>query len=135
MRIDWCYVCKKPHALFDEEEFERLWRMFRRGFEAQEDFRREFHLPLTGTLGWGERFAPLWLLYEKVTGHPFNGPRDHQVSSWLWHSRLASFGPPCPYCGKLLRNKMAKQCFECGMDWHDPQNVTGRKAWPPCDGT
>lgn len=25
---------------------------------------------------------------------------------------------PCPYCGRLLRTDLAKQCFECGKDWH-----------------
>ncbi len=27
-------------------------------------------------------------------------------------------GKPCPYCGKPLRTDQARQCFECGMDWH-----------------
>jgi hypothetical protein len=26
---------------------------------------------------------------------------------------------PCPQCGKSLRTKLAKQCFECGADWHE----------------
>jgi hypothetical protein len=34
---------------------------------------------------------------------------------------------PCPYCGKRLLSAVAKQCFECGMDWHDPSNVVCRK--------
>lgn len=33
---------------------------------------------------------------------------------------------PCPYCGKDLRTDKAKQCLECGMDWHDPNNVIRR---------
>jgi hypothetical protein len=32
----------------------------------------------------------------------------------------------CPYCGAELRSAKAKQCFDCGMDWHDPANVIGR---------
>lgn len=28
-------------------------------------------------------------------------------------------GKPCPFCGKPLRTNLAKQCFECGKDWHD----------------
>ena len=26
--------------------------------------------------------------------------------------------PPCRFCGKQLRTKQAKQCVECGADWH-----------------
>lgn len=25
---------------------------------------------------------------------------------------------PCPKCGASLRSSLAKQCFECGADWH-----------------
>jgi hypothetical protein len=25
---------------------------------------------------------------------------------------------PCPHCGKPLRSNQAKQCFDCGADWH-----------------
>jgi SMI1 / KNR4 family (SUKH-1) len=25
---------------------------------------------------------------------------------------------PCPHCGRPLRSNRAKQCFECGADWH-----------------
>ncbi len=30
---------------------------------------------------------------------------------------------PCPYCGYPLNTPLAKQCFFCQMDWHDPNNV------------
>lgn len=33
---------------------------------------------------------------------------------------------PCPYCGKDLGNEEARQCFSCGMDWHNPENVVQR---------
>lgn len=26
--------------------------------------------------------------------------------------------PPCNFCGRQLRTKQAKQCVECGADWH-----------------
>lgn len=26
--------------------------------------------------------------------------------------------PPCPACGRPLRSPTARQCFECGADWH-----------------
>ncbi len=28
-------------------------------------------------------------------------------------------GKPCPYWGKPLSTDQARQCFECGRDWHD----------------
>lgn len=30
---------------------------------------------------------------------------------------------PCPFCGKMLRTATAQQCFECGKDWHDVNQV------------
>jgi retron-type reverse transcriptase len=37
-------------------------------------------------------------------------------------------GPPgiCPYCNTPLRTPDASQCFACGNDWHDPENVVQR---------
>ena len=35
-------------------------------------------------------------------------------------------GKPCPYCGRPLRTDRAKQCFECGADWHDAGNIIRR---------
>lgn len=35
-------------------------------------------------------------------------------------------GKPCPYCGSPLRTDLAKQCFECGTDWHDANNIIRR---------
>jgi hypothetical protein len=32
----------------------------------------------------------------------------------------------CAYCGQPLRTEQARQCFACGMDWHDPENVVRR---------
>lgn len=34
--------------------------------------------------------------------------------------------PVCPYCGNELPTKNAKQCFDCGMDWHDSSNPIRR---------
>jgi anti-anti-sigma regulatory factor len=36
----------------------------------------------------------------------------------------------CPYCPALLPTPRARQCFQCGMDWHDPDNVVCRKRRP-----
>jgi len=45
--------------------------------------------------------------------HPF-GPR-RPLRRWA--------GPPCLYCGLPLRTMLARQCLECGKDWHDPDNI------------
>jgi hypothetical protein len=37
-------------------------------------------------------------------------------------------GTSCPYCGERLRTQRAKQCSQCGMDWHDPDHVTRLKS-------
>jgi RNA-directed DNA polymerase len=36
----------------------------------------------------------------------------------------------CPYCGVPLRTAESKQCFVCGVDWHNPQRVTRRPISP-----
>ena len=33
---------------------------------------------------------------------------------------------PCPYCGNEIVSNKARQCMDCGMDWHDPDNVVQR---------
>ena len=35
-------------------------------------------------------------------------------------------GKPCPDSAKPLRADSAKQCFACGMDWHDASNIIQR---------
>ncbi|WP_375769027.1 hypothetical protein NR798_46405 [Archangium gephyra] len=35
--------------------------------------------------------------------------------------------PSCRYCGGPLRTARAAQCFGCGMDWHDPNNVVSNR--------
>jgi hypothetical protein len=32
--------------------------------------------------------------------------------------RMERTGTPCPHCGQPLRTDKAKQCFNCGSDWH-----------------
>lgn len=75
------------------------------------------------------RFQPVLDAYRELTGvqyeHRWDGTPPYPKG--VLHHRLAYFGPPCPYCRRFLRNKNAKQCFECGMDWHDPSRVVNRK--------
>ena len=49
-------------------------------------------------------------------------------------STKTSTGKPCPYCGKGLRTDRAKQCFECGTDWHDASNIIRRRDFRHPDG-
>ena len=61
---------------------------------------------LSSLTGCNLRWAKIWVL------HP-NGPQP----------KYRQDGPPCLYCGEVLRTAKAKQCLSCGMDWHDPNNV------------
>jgi len=63
---------------------------------------QEIHSAIGCSLSW----AKIWI------EHP-NGPIVEVTQK----------GPPCPYCRKPLRPELAKQCLECGMDWHDPRKV------------
>jgi hypothetical protein len=49
------------------------------------------------------------------------------ISEFFGKGKGRAPGPPCPYCGAPLRTDKAKQCFNCGMDWHDPANVVSRR--------
>jgi hypothetical protein len=67
--------------------------------------------------------------------------RFPQDPTWLAYTCFAdpnaSIGPTprkerarCPYCPAMLPTPQARQCFRCGMDWHDPKNVVCRKRRP-----
>jgi len=43
-----------------------------------------------------------------------------------WSERARQPEMPCPYCGQPLKSALAKQCFQCGLDWHDDDNVVRR---------
>ncbi len=61
---------------------------------------------IRGASGCNLAWAKIWLL------HP-DGPQPKRTESET----------PCPYCGKCLRTDKAKQCFHCGMDWHDSHHT------------
>jgi hypothetical protein len=48
---------------------------------------------------------------------------DRMIQAGGFTIRNESTGKHCPYCGKPLATDRAKQCFSCGMDWHDPDSV------------
>lgn len=99
-----CYHCgaRIPKFLDLESEVRRrIYELIRNGDEAGaiEALRAETGCP--------PEWARLWVT------HPF-GPRR---PARLW------VGPPCAYCGRPLRTRLARQCFDCGKDWHDPENI------------
>jgi len=53
---------------------------------------------------------PALTKYQEMTGFS-----ESNVNA-LWHHRLSDHGPPCRYCGKLLRTTTARRCLECGQD-------------------
>jgi hypothetical protein len=96
--------------------------------ELPEDY-RDPYLP---AILAGQVFA---LVAENATGEAVD-----QLMSWgiprsnafAWVARRfpngVYFPPPppampCPYCGVPLKTDLARQCLECGMDWHDPKHV------------
>jgi hypothetical protein len=41
-----------------------------------------------------------------------------------WRDEVQTPPPtPCPFCNEPLRTAKARQCYHCGADWHDPNNV------------
>ena len=60
--------------------------------------------------GWGLADAKMWV-DRTLEGHESTKTRT---------------GKPCRYCGRPLRTHSAKQCFECGTNWHDPSNIIRR---------
>jgi hypothetical protein len=139
MKIDWCWACKREHPMLDEAEFAAVWRAYQEAermlypLSTPNESPRERLLKLQASSELRERpaglnirqirFRPLQDAYENVTALKFEGDDPKMIM----HYRTSFYGPPCPYCGRLLRNRRASQCFVCGMDWHDPNNVINRK--------
>ncbi len=143
MKVDWCWACKRDHPILSEVEFGAVWRAYQEAegarfgtslrlsgtpHENRETLLRlqGSHMPSTvppGATNRQIRYQPLKDAYEKVTGLKFEGD-DPKV---ILHYRSSFYGPPCPFCGRLLRNERARQCFVCGMDWHDTAKVVCRR--------
>jgi hypothetical protein len=99
-----CYHCGARIPKFLDlatEDRSRIYNLARSGHEdaAVED--------LMTVMGCPREWARLWVT------HPL-GPRR---PARLW------IGPPCPQCARPLRTRLARQCFECGKDWHDSENL------------
>ncbi|WP_218131573.1 MULTISPECIES: zinc ribbon domain-containing protein [unclassified Paenibacillus] len=75
--------------------------------KATKDFRLKYGIPLDNAT-MHERFHPLRMEYEKITGMP---DLHHNA---IIHHRISDFGVPCSNCGKPFRTPNAKFCAECG---------------------
>jgi hypothetical protein len=105
--------------MLDDQEFDAVWQAWQAKLEVRRaQTRGRQATPVSATLV-EHAFGPLREAYELTTGLKFDGENPKVIM----HYRTSFYGPHCPYCGRLLRNQRARQCFECGMDWHDPQNV------------
>ncbi|HTF57888.1 MAG TPA: hypothetical protein VK661_11715 [Planctomycetota bacterium] len=99
-----CYHCGVRIPRFLDlgcEDASRIRSLVRSG---QEDAAVE---ELVKSIGCPLEWARIWVT------HPIGPRRPARV----WN------GPPCASCGRPLRTRMARQCCECGFDWHDPKNI------------
>src|SRR4051794_32000310 len=144
MKTDWCWACGHEHPMLNDQEFDAVWRAYQAALEGESNRQHAKKMDTGGTprerllkhqdhprpaLPAGVnsrqlRYHPLRDAYERVTGSKFEGD-DPKV---ILHYRASFYGPPCPHCGRLLRNPKARQCFECGTDWHDPEKVVCDKG-------
>jgi hypothetical protein len=80
----------------------------------------ELEAELSALIGEGHTIAAIKRLRE-ATG--VNLGMATQIVAQRIDFKAQKERQPCPYCGKLLRSMIAKRCLECGLDWHDPNNV------------
>jgi hypothetical protein len=82
------------------------------------------------------RIAEAMSRLQAATGCPLSWARI-----WAQHPggpappRPETSGGRCPFCEAALRTPHARQCRECGMDWHDPDRprtlrpISGEGRW------
>lgn len=52
---------------------------------------------------------------------------SRESKDWITNREKWLKRKPCPFCERILPHPEALQCFECGMDWHDPSNPVKRE--------
>jgi RNA-directed DNA polymerase len=62
-------------------------------------------------------------LKSKVTGQPATPPA---AAPQKFERLFADSSGICPYCSADLRTSSAQQCFNCGCDWHNPNQIVRR---------
>jgi len=95
-----CLHCGSRIPKFLDLDQDEGWSIRRQGRSEGEEAAIE---SLVAATGCARSWAKIWLT------HPF-GPRRPKPQ-WA--------GPPCSRCGRPLRTRLARQCLECGLDWHD----------------
>lgn len=92
--------------MLDEQEFSQIRGLFSAAFKSTKEYRQQFEIPLS-EMSLGERFAPVTVLYEQLTGM-----KESNVNA-IMHHRLSLYRPPCRRCHKSLRTPRAKRCGSC----------------------
>lgn len=95
-----CYHCGVRIPRFLDLDCRDASGILKLAWAGQEDAAVE---ALVKNLECPREWARIWVT------HPIGPRRPPRV--WT--------GPPCSNCARPLRTRLARQCFECGMDWHD----------------
>ncbi|RKP46313.1 hypothetical protein D7Z26_24885 [Cohnella endophytica] len=94
--------------MLDEGEYAWIHNLYGDSMKATKEFRQKHGLSLK-QISIDERFSPVVMEYEKITG--VTGVHHNAIM----HHRISLIGDPCQYCGKPLRTPNAKLCVSCGQ--------------------
>ena len=106
MRMLWCRRCKAEVPMLNEAEYASVRDLYRQAMKGTREYRQRWGIPLKDATT-EERFRPVCLHYEELTGYKETNPNA------IMHHRLSLYGPPCKRCGKPLRTPKAKLCGAC----------------------
>jgi hypothetical protein len=108
----YCWRCKTEMPMLEEVEWAQLAPLLTNMSAQIMAYRERTGATLEVARREGFEKAALEK-YKDLTGYA-----ETNINA-LWHHRLASYGPPCESCGKLMRTSIARFCAECG---HVPSN-------------